>query len=154
MFRLLQWLLPEGNLLVNSNLDAVISSVTISSQVLLPASHCFVIGKDLICQLVHKLIKAQIHLGEKKQDLVRVSPAQNSSFLSMQDQYNPTQISHLAQICIKSHTIKNHTAALTMLKGSIKLQLHFSLYSFCMFFQVLVPHSQSSFPLRKFLIFL
>lgn len=63
----LQQLLPEGNLLVNSNLDAVISSLIIRSQVLLPASHCFIIGKDLICQLVHKLIKAQIHLGEKKQ---------------------------------------------------------------------------------------
>lgn len=55
----------RGNL-VNSNLDAAISLLISSSQVLLPASHCFVIGKDLICQLVHKLIKAQIHLEEKK----------------------------------------------------------------------------------------
>lgn len=125
MFCLFQWLLPEGNLLVSSNLDAVISSVTISSQVLLPASHCFVIGKDLICQLVHKLIKAQIHLGEKKQDLVRVSPAQNSSFLRMQDQYNPTQIPHLTQTCIKGHTIQKPHCSSHNAEGKHKIAVTF-----------------------------
>lgn len=81
--------------MVNSDLDAALSSLSRSSQVLLPASHCFIIGKDLICQLVHKLIKAQIHLGEKKQDIMRVSLTQNSFFLLMQDRYNAIQSSNL-----------------------------------------------------------
>lgn len=33
----------------------------------LPASHGFVVGKDLVCQLVDKLIKTQVHLVKRKQ---------------------------------------------------------------------------------------
>lgn len=35
---------------------------------LVPASHGFVVGKDLVRQLVDKLIKAQVHLGTGKQE--------------------------------------------------------------------------------------
>lgn len=33
----------------------------------LPAGHGFVVGKDLVCQLVDKLIKAKVHLVRRKQ---------------------------------------------------------------------------------------
>lgn len=32
----------------------------------LPAGHGFVVGKDLVCQLVDKLIKTQVHLVKRK----------------------------------------------------------------------------------------
>lgn len=35
---------------------------------LVPASHGFVVGEDLVRQLVDKLIKAQVHLGTGKQE--------------------------------------------------------------------------------------
>lgn len=140
--------------MVNSNLDAAVSSVISSSQVLLPASHCFIIGKDLICQLVHKLIKAQIHLGEKKQDVVRAYPAQSSSFLRMQDQYNSTQSSNLIHTCM-SHYLKT-PLQFSRAKGTQKIAITFLSYSFCVFLEVLVPHPQLAFSLRdlEFLIFL
>lgn len=34
---------------------------------LLPSGHCFVVSKYLICQLVDKLIKAEIHLKEEEE---------------------------------------------------------------------------------------
>lgn len=131
----------------------MISSLSSSSQFLLPASHCFIIGKDLICQLVHKLIKAQIHLGEKKQNIVRVSPAHSSSFLCMQDQYHSTESSNLIYTCM-SHYWKT-TLEFSYAKDKQKIAGTFLSYSFCMFLQILVPHPQSPFPVRDlwFLIF-
>lgn len=34
----------------------------------LPAGHGFVVGKDLVSQLVDKLVKAQVHLVKRKRD--------------------------------------------------------------------------------------
>lgn len=40
---------------------------------LIPASHCFVVSKDLVRQLVDKLIKTEVHLVKKKQEMSMVS---------------------------------------------------------------------------------
>lgn len=40
---------------------------------LIPASHGFVVSKDLVCQLVDKLIKTQVHLAKKKQKMSMAS---------------------------------------------------------------------------------
>lgn len=42
-------------------------------QALLPAGHGFVVGKDLVRQLVDKLIETQVHLAKKKQEMSVVS---------------------------------------------------------------------------------
>lgn len=40
---------------------------------LIPAGHGFVVSKDLVCQLVDKLIKTQVHLVKRKQKMSMVS---------------------------------------------------------------------------------
>lgn len=41
-------------------------------QALIPASHGFVVSKDLVRQLVDKLIKTQVHLAKRKQEMSAV----------------------------------------------------------------------------------
>ena len=48
------------------------SCATGKPQAFIPASHGFVVSKDLVCQLVDKLIKTQVHLVKRKQEMSAV----------------------------------------------------------------------------------
>lgn len=64
------WLRPKSQVLILPP-----QKQNTNNRSFIPARHGFIVGKDLVCQFVHKLIKTQVHLREegwKKQDLEQI----------------------------------------------------------------------------------